>query len=284
MDIQSLKILKAAADTGSFSAAARELNYAQSHVSTQILHLEHEIGALLFNRHNRGISLTPTGEIFVRYANEMCRIMEEASKAISESDKPSGTIHIASMQTSAQTTLPSLLSKYHKQYPEVRLEVRTGTSTKNIQAVLDYEADLGFVAGDYNHSSLGTKTIADEKLVLLGSNLPSNIQSASELEDKTLLVLPEGCSYKRRLENWLSSEGCTPKAEIIFDSIAGILAAVCAGLGVALLPERAAEPLNTQGFLTTCEIPSEFNQIRLTAIYRKDQYLSAALSKMLEML
>lgn len=284
MDIQSLRILKAAADTGSFSAAARELNYAQSHVSTQILHLEHEIGAPLFYRHNRGISLTPTGEVFVRYANEMSRIMTEANKAIEENDKPAGTIRIASMQTCAQTLLPSLLSEYHKKYPDVRLEIRTGTSSKNVQAVLNYEADLGFVAGDYTHSSLGVKTIDDEKLVLLGANLSPKIHSAAELEGKTLLVLPEGCAYKRRMENWLSAEGYTPNDEIVFDSIAGILAAACTGLGVALLPEKAAEPLKEKGFLTTCEIPPEFNLIKLTVIYRKDQYLSAALSKMLEML
>ena len=284
MDIQSLIILKTAADTGSFSAAARELNFAQSHISTQIQNLEHEVGAPLFYRHNRGISLTPKGEIFIGFANEMNRIMTEAKLAISESDEPSGTLRISSMQTSAQTLLPSLLSNYHRLYPRVRLEIRTGTSSKNVQDILNYEADIAFVAGDFKNSVLASKKIAEEKLVLLGADLPERIDSVSDLENRTLLVFTEGCSYRRRLENWFASEGFPIEDMIVFDSIAGIMAAACAGLGSALLPERAVKALKDQDLLTTCEIPEQFSRISLRAVYRKDQYISSALNKMLSLL
>ena len=283
MDIQSLQMLKAVADSGSFSAAARQLNFAQSHVSTQILHLEQEIGMPLFNRHNRGISLTSAGETFLKYANEMTRIMDAASKAVAESGAPSGKLRIASMQTTAQTLLPDILSRYHQSYPAVRLEIRTGTSDKNLRAVLDYDADLAFAAGKCERSDLVTVPVTSEHLVLLSSEQNSAPVGAKELEDETLLVFPEGCAYRRQLEGWLSAEGVIAENVIVFDSLPAILASVCAGLGVALLPENAAAEHLKSRRIAAREIPQPYGSLPLNLVYRSDQYPSPALRKLVEL-
>jgi len=282
MDIQSLQMLKAIADTGSFSAAARKLNYAQSHVSTQILRLEQEVGAPLFNRHNRGISLTAAGETFLKYANEMTRIMDEAGRAVAESGVPSGKLRVASMQTTAQTILPRVLSRYHQSYSDVRLEIRTGTSDKNLRTVLDYDADLAFVAGRCERGDLVTVPVMSERLALLSSERALRAE-AKALEDATVLVFPEGCAYRNRLEEWLRTDGVVARSVIVFDSLPAILASLCAGLGAALLPESAAERQIEEGFLYARELPQPYGELPLNLVYRSDQYPSPALRKLVEL-
>ncbi len=284
MDIQSLMILKAVAETGSFSAAARKLNYAQSHISTQIMHLEQELGTPLFRRHNRGIELSSAGEVFLQYANDMARIMDAAKQAMADQDKPSGKLRLAAMQTTAQTILPKALAMYHRLYPEVEIEVKTSTSDNNLRAVLDYDADIAFVAGSFEHSNLAFKPVEKERLLLLSACGVSTIHSAKDLEDTTLLLFPAGCAYRRRLESWLAEEGVVARDSVVFDSLPAILASVCAGLGVSLLPETVAAPyLETQALIAH-ELPESFSLLHLSAVYRNDCIPSPTIMKMVEVL
>lgn len=282
MDIQSLMILKAVAETGSFSAAARKLNYAQSHISTQILHLEQELGTPLFRRHNRGIELSSAGEVFLQYANDMARLMDAARQAVADQNKPSGKLRLAAMQTTAQTILPKALALYHRCYPDVEIEVRTGTSDNNLRAVLAYDADLAFVAGSFAHSELAILPVVKEKLVLVSACGAPPIRSAKELENVTLLLFPVGCAYRRQLEGWLAAEGVVPGDSIVFDSLPAILASICAGLGVSLLPEEVAAPCMEKQTLSVHELPASFSVLPLNVVYRKDRVPSPAIAKMAE--
>ncbi len=284
MDIQSLRILKAVAETGSFSAAAKKMNFAQSHISTQIQYLEEEIGAPLFTRHNRGVSICPAGELFLQYANEMTRIMEEASLAISKSNVPSGKVRLAVMQTLAHTLLPDVLSRYHKKYPMVELEIPTGTCDQNIWAVLNHEADLSIAANTGERKDIHSTPLMQEHLVLLSSDPGLKIPTVEEMQDRTVLVFSEGCAYRKRLHLWLQSENILPKAQIVFESLSGILASACAGLGVTLLPKNVAERYIRDHLLYACEIPEQFRMLPLFLIHRNDQYLSPAMKAMSKMI
>ena len=276
MDIGDLSILKAVAETGSFSGAARQLNYAQSHISTQIMHLENEIGAPLFFRHNRGITLTDQGEVFLNYANELSRVMSEARRAVTLRNEPAGTLRIASMQTTAQILLPEMLSRFHKEHPKVRLEISTGLSVNNARAVMNDNADFGFIAGEVKHKDLSRIPVTKEHLVLLSSDKAFDIRSADNLAEQTLLVFPQGCAYRERLEAWMKVSRALIQDEIIFDSLPAILAAVCSGLGVTLLPEESAKQLLKSRYLYKYELPEEYSVLSLSVVYRKERYLSPA--------
>ena len=78
MDLQTLRFFVASADAGSFSAAAENLCYAQSNLSSRIKQLEEELGEPLFYRYKRGVSLTAKGKVFYDYAVRLLRLSEEA--------------------------------------------------------------------------------------------------------------------------------------------------------------------------------------------------------------
>ena len=78
MDLQTIRFFVEAAETGSFSAAAESLQYAQSNLSTRMKQLESELGETLFYRDKRGVSLTSKGSTFYEYAKKILQLSDEA--------------------------------------------------------------------------------------------------------------------------------------------------------------------------------------------------------------
>lgn len=125
MDLQALKIFRIVAEKGSISQAARELNYAQSNISTKIQQLEAHLQTSLFYRHNRGITLTVKGQILLAYTEKIFHLIDETIKVMKDDSIPKGPLCIGSMETTAAVYLPQLLSKYHNDYPNVDLSLKT---------------------------------------------------------------------------------------------------------------------------------------------------------------
>ena len=119
MDIQLLKVFYAVAQEGSISKAANKLTFAQSNVTHKIQQLEADLQTQLFYRHNRGITLTPPGQILVSYAEKILHVIQEARAAVGDSSVPAGPLRIGAVETTAAVRLPALLADYHREYPAV---------------------------------------------------------------------------------------------------------------------------------------------------------------------
>ncbi|CAM5567011.1 HTH-type transcriptional regulator GltR OS=Lysinibacillus sphaericus OX=1421 GN=gltR_2 PE=3 SV=1 [Lysinibacillus sphaericus] len=139
MDLHALNIFKSVAEKGSISQAARDLNYAQSNITTKIQQLENDLQTTLFYRNNRGTTLTSKGKVLLTYAENIFNLIEETVKVMQDNQIPQRPLSIGSMETTAAVRLPSLLSKYHHEYPNVDLNLKTGPTQQNIQGVLHYE-------------------------------------------------------------------------------------------------------------------------------------------------
>lgn len=154
MDIQTMRIFQEVAKKGSFSAAAHELNYAQSNISLKMQQLETDMQSTLFYRHNRGITLTPKGALLLQYTEKILCLLDETSSAMLEDGIARGPLSIGSMETVAAIYLPKILASYHRSNPEVSLSLRTGTTTDNLELLLSHDIDLAFVTGPVNHPDL----------------------------------------------------------------------------------------------------------------------------------
>ena len=97
MDLQTLRFFVAAAETGSFSAAAERMHYAQSNLSSRIKLLEDELGEALFYRSKRGVSLTAKGKVFYDYSTRVLKLSEEAVSVIRDMDYPRGHLSLGSL-------------------------------------------------------------------------------------------------------------------------------------------------------------------------------------------
>ena len=279
MDLQELKVFQTVAKTGSISQAARELNYAQSNISTKIKQLEDDFKTSLFHRHNKGITLTNKGELLLEYSEKIFNLINETSNAVMDNDVPRGPLHIGCLETLATTYLPQLISTYHKNYPYVDLTIKTDITSKNIEDVLNYKIDGAFVAGEINHPDLEQKTIKQEELVLITDSLHPVMSSIEDIQNRTLLVFPNGCTYRKTLEQWLNSEGIVPNKIMEFDTISAIISCVCSGLGISLLPLPVVEKYIDSGVLKYHSIKEPYNKAPIVFIYRKDTFMPKALTQ-----
>ncbi|NOU86274.1 LysR family transcriptional regulator [Paenibacillus sp. LMG 31460] len=281
MDIQLLKVFFTTAHEGSISKAAHKLNFAQSNVTHKIQQLEADLQTQLFYRHNRGITLTPSGQILVSYAEKILHVIQEARLAVGDSSVPAGPLHIGSLETTAAVRLPKLLTKYHTDYPAVDFSLITGPTEKHIHAVLHYELNGAFVAGPVEHPELIQENVIDEELVLVTSVSHPTVNSIHDAELRTLLVFHSGCSYRAKLNQLLHEEGIVPFKLMEFGSIETIIGCVGAGLGISLLPRSIIAESEQQGRIRCHAIPGKHAIVTTVFIRRKDALITPALSAFL---
>lgn len=159
MDLQELKFFRAVAAEGSLSKAAQKLNYAQSNLSTKISQLEKELHTELFHRCSHGVTLTPKGEQLLQYAEKLLNLAAETEAVLKDDGTAKGSLTLGSMESTAMTLLPPLLSRYHAENSQVALRIQTGTTAASLQGVLDHTLDGAFAAGPLRHPGLGTKLV-----------------------------------------------------------------------------------------------------------------------------
>ena len=134
MDLAALKIFKAVVEQGGVTRAAAKLHRVPSNVTTRVKQLEEQLGAKLFLRNGRRLVLSSEGRLLLTYADQLLRISSEAETAL-RNGKPRGTLRIGALESTAAARLPPLLSRYHQAYPEVQLELVTGTSSALVARV-----------------------------------------------------------------------------------------------------------------------------------------------------
>jgi len=117
MDASDLRIFEAVARLGSMSLAGAELNTVQSNVTARIRALEDEIGTALFERHNRGVSLTASGRRLLPYTASVSRLLEDARRAAIDDGVPKGMLTVGSLETTAALHLSPILTEYASRYP-----------------------------------------------------------------------------------------------------------------------------------------------------------------------
>ncbi|WP_219835666.1 LysR substrate-binding domain-containing protein [Paenibacillus sp. R14(2021)] len=129
--------------------------------------LKDDLQTQLFYRHNRGITLTSSGQILVFYAEKILHVVQEARSAVGSSAVPSGPLQIGAMETIAAGQLPKLLTKFHTDYSAVDISLNTGATDQLLHSVLHYDLSGVFVVGPVEHPELVQEYVVDEEVVLV---------------------------------------------------------------------------------------------------------------------
>jgi LysR family transcriptional regulator, cell division regulator len=268
MDVRDLRMFAAVAEAGVVTHAATQLNTVQSNVTARIRALETELGAALFVRHSRGMSLTPAGTQLLPYANQILDLVEQARHAVSATGEARGALRIGSLETTTAIRLPPLLAGFGTRFPAVDLNLETGTTDQLVAAVLERKLDGAFVAGELVHPQLATSAIFDEELVIATSLQIDDIDRYVAIADEVrVLVFRHGCSYRKRLEALLARRGVARIKVLELGTLEGILGCVAAGLGMTLLPVSV---VGTARMIAQHRLPAEESSVRTLFIKRRD--------------
>jgi LysR family transcriptional regulator, cell division regulator len=286
MDSNDLAIFAAVARAGCITEAARTLNTVQSNVTQRIRLLEDELGAPLFRRHSRGVTLTAAGTQLLPYAERIGRLVGEAKRATTDGPIPRGKITIGAMETATAFRLPHILATYAATYPQVEMEVSTGTTAALIQAVLGHQTEAAFVAGPVNHPDLETLPVIEEELVLITAPWVLDLDRLltwDAAEKLKMIMFRSGCAYRSRLENLLASRGIIGVRGIDYGTLDGILACVGAGIGITLLPRVVVAGPAAEGRVAIHPLPPEEARVTTVLIRHREAHLSTALARFIEL-
>jgi DNA-binding transcriptional LysR family regulator len=274
LDLDALRIFKTVADEGGVTRAARKLNRVQSNVTTRVKQLEARLKTTLFLRENRKLILSPEGRLLLNYADRLLHLSAEAQAALHEG-KPRGVFRIGTLESTAAARLPPVLSRYHLAYPEVQMELVTGTTAALVKRVLDRDIEAAFVAEPFTTDGLAMQTAFVEDIVLITPKSYPRIRSPKDLGRSTVIAFAAGCAYRRRLEDWLARDKMVPDRFMEFGSYHAIVACVAAGAGIALAPRSVLKTIPNVDEIAIHPLPATVTKARTQLIWRKDHASTA---------
>jgi DNA-binding transcriptional LysR family regulator len=138
-----------------------------------------------------------------------------------------------------------VLARFHTAFPNVRVELQTGTNDALTAAVKDRQLDAAFVAEAPGDRALASLPLFREKLVLISSLDHRRVTGPRDVRDDSIIAFPNGCAYRRVLERWLGGKGLATVRILELSSYHAIVACVASGTGVALLPESVLSVVST---------------------------------------
>jgi DNA-binding transcriptional LysR family regulator len=284
MNLHDLRLFETVARLGSITKAAKSLATVQSNVTTRVRLLEEELGVQLFQRHHHGISLTRKGHDFLPYAQQVASLVQKARESVANDKEVAGGLRIGSLQTTAAARLPELLKAYVSRWQKVDLAVETGTTKELIESVLARRIDGAFVAGPVEHRELDTTLAYVEELVLVTPLTFRNLsQYLAEGPIPKLFVFKVGCSYRYKLEQYMSQQGVGLLNEMEFGTIEGIIGCVSAGLGITMLPRSVIECSARRREVKTHRLARN-EKVETLFVTRKAPVRSAALERFIEVI
>ena len=281
IDLESLAIFRTVVEEGGVIRAAEKLHRVPSNVTTRIRQLEDYLGVRLFRKEGRSLTLSSEGEMLLNYALRLLRLADETVNAL-RSGKPQGTFRLGSLESTAGSRLAPILSRYHAEHPGVIVELVTGTTGALINRVMQYEIEAAFVSEPFTAPELESTVVFREELVLVTSKEVRSVRTARDLGRSTMIAFAHGCSYRKRLEDWLGSDNVMPEHVLEFGSYQGMIACVAAGTGFAIMPKSVLAALHATGKVNQHPLPERFAANRTHLVWRGER--SLALDRLVEVL
>jgi molybdate transport repressor ModE-like protein len=253
LDLQAVRIVRAIAETGSITAAAKKLGYSQPAISQHIQRTEARLGLALVTRVGRSVRLTEAGTVLARHALSITSAIDAAEGELADlAGLTTGTVRLAAFPTASSTIVPRLLAEMAKQHPGITVSYIEAEPPEAAALLRDGNIDLAITfsyPGDRTDPhrdsvhGLDVGTLFSEDVIVV---LPekhrlasSGIIDIAELGDERWIA---GCPRCRgHLLAVCEVAGFTPDIALETDNSSAVLSMVASGLGVAMLPKLALE-------------------------------------------
>lgn len=235
IDISLVRTFVAVVETGGLTSAGRLVGRTQPAVTHQINRLEEALGRPLLGHDRRHLTLTPDGEVFLEYARALLRLHDEARSRFTAPDIR-GAVTLGVPDLYAAYLLPQLLRRFARAHPHVEIEMRCMRSVHLYEAMQKDELDL--VIATLQPDVRTGVVVRSEPLTWVAG--PHDQPEASEIVP--LAVLPPGSVYRHRALDALGRVGRRWTITSVSESLAGLQAAVFAGLAISVFPRCAVQP------------------------------------------
>ncbi len=252
--VAAMRMLVRIVDSGSFSAAARQLGVAPSSVSRQINELEEDLGARLFARTTRKLSLTEAGQLYYERVSNIINEVDEAKLALSQLGSPSGILRVTVPSGIGRELVVSAVPGFLDKYPAVKIVL---SMTDRMVDIVDAGIDVAIRVGRQQDSSFKARRIGESKRVVCAS--PGYLKKAGipttpgDLESHNCITWRDHPGHN--IWAFRGADGLSKvrvSGNFFAKNADAIVAATVAGLGVSLLPD--------------CNMGTELRQKQLRAV------------------
>jgi DNA-binding transcriptional LysR family regulator len=267
MDLGDLKIFAAVAREGGITRAAERLHRVQSNVTTRVRQLEQELGVQLFVRSGKRLHLAPAGQVLLDYAERLLALAREAQDAVQDAT-PRGLFRVGAMESTAAVRLPAPLSEYHRRYPDVTLELRTGNPQQLATAILAGTLDAALAAEPLPDAPFEKVQVYEEELVIVASAGHPPIGPQGETP-RAIVAFEQGCPHRKRLEDWFARRGAIPERTVELSSYHAMLGCIVAGMGIALMPRSVLSTFPESRRLSVHALPKGLDRVQTVLFWRK---------------
>src|SRR5438128_1334065 len=280
MDFDQLETFLEVARLSSFSRAAEKRFRTQPAISSQIRALEEEVGAKLLDRSGGKVSITASGKLFQKYAEETLEARKVAMTAIAETERvPRGEIVVGANEGTCLHILPEVFASFKKQYPDVAVNIKRADYAKILESVIDNSVDFGVVSLPVTDNRLTVVLIHRDELVIIappGHPLAKLKSTTVSEAAKYPLVLPKAGHTRDALENLFHERKLKPNYAMELDSSELLKRFVAADVGIGFIARsNVFEDVRAEALAAVAISDAQVRR-DLALVFRKDKALSRA--------
>ncbi len=240
MDIRPLQLFTHLADSLHFGRTSRACNITPSALTRTIQRLEAEVGRPLFLRDNRSVSLTPAGELFRDYAENVIARRQRLEAELARKRELAGSISIFCSVTAAYSILPDIFQQFRTAHPRVHIKLQTGDAARALPMLMNRETDITIAALPRRvPERVEYLRIMETPLVFIRPvRFTDTVCFRGQDVDwhRTPVIMPDIGLSRTRIDRWFADKKITPD---IYARVAGneaIIAMVSLGCGVGVVP------------------------------------------------
>ncbi|MFN0727940.1 LysR family transcriptional regulator [Polaribacter gochangensis] len=247
IEIRHIKYFLAVAEDLHFRKAAERLFISQPGLSKQIKQMENDLGVVLFERHNRKVLLTKAGEYMKKELAINLKSMEHTlhhAKMLSDGKK--GDLKFGYVGSAMQEIIPNLLMSFKSDYPDIVFSLKEMDNEKQVEGLLSYDLDLGFVRLDRVPRGLISKPVLKESfcLVLPENHLVNvdNFKSLTQFKQESFILFDPkySSSYYEKVMQLFDESGFSPIVSHNTIHAGSIYKLVENNFGISIVPKSLA--------------------------------------------
>ena len=260
MYVETFKVFRDLAETGSFSKAALLNSITQSAVSQQIRALEKHYEVLLVERGQRSVCLTLEGNTFLQACREILEVSNQLGDRLRDlRNVVEGGLNIATIYSVGLHELPERLRAFRQKYPEVAVQVEYRRSSQVYAQVLSGEADLGLVAFPAKRAGLRIEIFDEDPMVVICHPRHPLAKEArlelGQIEGERFIAFEPDLPTRKVIDRHLKENGVTVARAMEFDNVETVKRAVEVENGVSIVPQNTVRQEVASGALVA--IPLE---------------------------
>ena len=305
---QELKYIYTVYEKGSFSKAARALYLTQPALSIAVQKAEEKIGMPLFDRSQKPLTLTPAGEIDIEKIRQIRQLEDELHRKVEDLAKlNTGHIRIGATSFFLSYILPPILLDYHRQYPDVTLEIIETDSYELKEMLKDRKLDLTFVSRPLDESfyknhfafqdpillAVPSVFAINEKLsgyaltahdILRRRHLTDNCSSIclDRFNDVPFVLLKSRYDLRKRTDSLFAEAGITPDIFMEASQMSTLYALAEAGLGATFISDRIIQKPDERVLFYKISSPLAVREMNI--VTNKNCYISHAANLFIELM